>query len=654
MSFGMLAHNAFAMGAAPASCNNLYSGTITSFIINNGSQTFDAIANPGVAFNVNDGKSYSTTFVIHTANESNSNNTNPGETWYETDAPAFWWGACVGNTGPDQNATAFESWIEPPTYPTNQEFTQGVLFQSYGGNTVGYTVHWMPSQTSSSSTTAPSQPQNLMATAGNSLVSLSWTAPSSNGGSAITGYKVYKSTSSGTENLLTTIGNVTSYNDTTVTNGQAYFYKVSSVNSVGESSQSNEANATPTAPVTGIRLNSIQTTSGTVSSSPYQLTLSNFNAGTSSNNLLVVGVSANNNVVASVTFGGVHLSKKASSFSNNDAEFWYLVNPSGTGNIVVTMAGSTSAVVGAYSFSGVDQTTPIPTSTTNHNTAASSPTISITTKNQNSWVLDLPAIYGGVTLGSQTCTQQWDSNIPSAITGASSSAMVQSPGSVTCGWTASGGGDMWDDIAVEVKASATGSGGTTTIPSSPTGLTVNAISSSQINLSWTAPANNGGSAITGYKIERSTDGITFTTIQSNTASTTTTYSDTGLVASTTYTYRVSAINAVGTSSPSNTASATTGSAPPTTTQVTISVKSVNLSGNPIAGMSVVIRYTNGTTISDTFTPASFTVTSGTTYVVHVRNYGTNVFSHWQDGTTNSYYTITPTQNVTLTAYYSTS
>ena len=70
-------------------------------------------------------------------------------------------------------------------------------------------------------------------------------------------------------------------------------------------------------------------------------------------------------------------------------------------------------------------------------------------------------------------------------------------------------------------------------------------------------------------------------------------------------------------------------------------------------MSTVIRYTNGTTISEGFTPVSFTVKSGTTYVVHVRNYGSNVFNHWSDGTTNSYYTITPTQNITLTAYYST-
>src|SRR2546426_5886134 len=102
--------------------------------------------------------------------------------------------------------------------------------------------------TGTTTSTVPSAPQNLQAAAGNAQVSLSWTAPSSNGGSAITNYKIYRSTSSGTETLLTTVGNVNSYTDTGLTNGQTYFYKVSAVNSVGESAQSNEASAKPSAP----------------------------------------------------------------------------------------------------------------------------------------------------------------------------------------------------------------------------------------------------------------------------------------------------------------------------------------------------------------------------------------------------------------------
>jgi hypothetical protein len=193
-------------------------------------------------------------------------------------------------------------------------------------------------------------------------------------------------------------------------------------------------------------------TSGTVSLPPFQIALSGFNAGTGNNRLLVVGVSANNNNVVSVTFGGVQLTRAVSSFNNNDAEFWYLANPTGTGDIVVTFSGPTSAVVGAFSFSGVSQSSPIPTTAANFSTAASSPSISITTQHPNSWVLDLPSIYGGVTLGSPSCTQQWDVNVPNAITGASSSTTAASPGAVSCSWAASGGGDYWDDVAIEVAA----------------------------------------------------------------------------------------------------------------------------------------------------------------------------------------------------------
>src|SRR5207245_11167536 len=77
---------------------------------------------------------------------------------------------------------------------------------------------------------------------------------------------------------------------------------------------------------------------------------------------------------------------------------------------------------------------------------------------------------------------------------------------------------------------------------------------------WKKPVNNASSTITGYKIERSTDGgTTWNTIVANTGSALyiNHYSNTGLLPSTTYTYRVSTINAIGTSAPSSTSSATT-------------------------------------------------------------------------------------------------
>ena len=88
----------------------------------------------------------------------------------------------------------------------------------------------------------------MAASAGNAQVSLSWIAPVSNGNSPITGYNVYRGTSSGAETLLSSAGSTTSYFDTSVTNGLTYYYAVTAVNAVGESAWSNEAYATPSAP----------------------------------------------------------------------------------------------------------------------------------------------------------------------------------------------------------------------------------------------------------------------------------------------------------------------------------------------------------------------------------------------------------------------
>jgi hypothetical protein len=93
--------------------------------------------------------------------------------------------------------------------------------------------------------TVPSAPQNLTAApAKGKGVQLSWSAPASNGGSPITGYNIYRGTVSGGETLLTSVGNVTSFKDTSTTRGQTYYYIVKAMNAVGESPASNEANST--------------------------------------------------------------------------------------------------------------------------------------------------------------------------------------------------------------------------------------------------------------------------------------------------------------------------------------------------------------------------------------------------------------------------
>jgi hypothetical protein len=93
----------------------------------------------------------------------------------------------------------------------------------------------------------------------------------------------------------------------------------------------------------------------------------------------------------------------------------------------------------------------------------------------------------------------------------------------------------------------------TTLPAPPTGLSATAASSSRINLTWTD--NSGGE--TGYKIQRKT-GVGGTYSQVGTVgANVTSYSNTGLSASTTYYYRVMAYNVTGDSAQSNEVEATT-------------------------------------------------------------------------------------------------
>jgi hypothetical protein len=65
-------------------------------------------------------------------------------------------------------------------------------------------------------------------------------------------------------------------------------------------------------------------------------------------------------------------------------------------------------------------------------------------------------------------------------------------------------------------------------------------------VSWTAPTDDGGTAVTGYRIDRSPDGSTWTNIVSNTSSVATSYTDTTAVGGNTYYYRVAAHNLVST------------------------------------------------------------------------------------------------------------
>lgn len=101
------------------------------------------------------------------------------------------------------------------------------------------------------------------------------------------------------------------------------------------------------------------------------------------------------------------------------------------------------------------------------------------------------------------------------------------------------------------------------VPGPPTGLSATAVGSSRIDLNWRAAPGGSGGAVTGYEIEVSANGVSgWSTLVSNTRSTSTRYSHAGLAPGTRRFYRVSAINRTGVGSPSNVAGATTGATIP--------------------------------------------------------------------------------------------
>src|SRR5881396_3172735 len=161
----------------------------------------------------------------------------------------------------------------------------------------------------------------------------------------------------------------------------------------------------------------------------------------------------------------------------------------------------------------------------------------------------------------------------------------------------------------------------TTPPTVPTGLTATAVSSSQINLSWTASFDSVG--VTGYRVYRGGTQIATTS--------TTSFTNTGLSPSTTYTYAVAAFDAAGNlSAQSSAASATTPAAPDTTpptvptglTATAVSSSQINLSWTASfdsVGVTGYRVYRGGTQIATTST-TSFTNTGlspSTTYTYAV-------------------------------------
>ncbi len=184
---------------------------------------------------------------------------------------------------------------------------------------------------------------------------------------------------------------------------------------------------------------------------------------------------------------------------------------------------------------------------------------------------------------------------------------VTATSGVTLGGAAIGGDGSWNGKSSPISPSSsgtftisvpaasavivelTGKGAPPPPPQPPSNLTAAAVSSSQINLSWTASPTSGVT----YSIFRSTTSG-FTPSSSNRITnglTATAFSDTGLTPSTTYFYLVEAVNASGVSSTSsNQASAKTQAASSTAVQI-------NSGGPAVSPFVADIDFTGGSTIN---------------------------------------------------------
>ncbi|HLF56857.1 MAG TPA: pre-peptidase C-terminal domain-containing protein, partial [Thermoanaerobaculia bacterium] len=186
--------------------------------------------------------------------------------------------------------------------------------------------------------------------------------------------------------------------------------------------------------------------------------------------------------------------------------------------------------------------------------------------------------------------------------------------------------------APSICKSVTPTGGTCTPPAAPTGLSATAVSSSQINLSWTA-----SSGATSYTILRSTtSGGPYSSVGT---SATTSFSNTGLAASTTYYYVVQASN--GTCSSGNSAQASA------TTQA--GSGSVLSNGVPVTGIS------GGTGDADMYVRFGSAPTT-TTYDCRPYLNGNNETCTFATPSVGTYYVMlrgyTAYSGVTLTGSYS--
>jgi len=443
--------------------------------------------------------------------------------------------------------------------------------------------------------TPPTVPTGLTATAAScSEVSLSWSASTDTGGSGLKGYNVYKN--GAYLKQVTT----TSTTDTGLAGSTPYSYTVSAVDNAGnQSSQSSPSSATtPACP--DVTPPTVPTGLTATSASCSQVNLA-WAASTETGGSGLKGYNVYKN--------GTYL-KQVATTSISDTGLSALTTYSYTVSAVDNAGNQStqSSPSSATTPACPDATAPsVPTGLTATATSCSEVSLSwsASTDTGGSGLKGYNVYKNGVFLKQVATTSTTDTGLSA---------------STSYSYTVSAVDNAGNQSAQSSPSSAmTPACPDTTAPSVPTGLTATAASCSQINLSWTASTDTGGSGVNGYNVYK--NGAYLKQV------TTTSTTDTGLNASTSYSYTVSAVdNAGNQSAQSSPASASTPACPDTiaptgsitinegaTYANTVSV-TLTLSASDNSGSVSQMCISNTTSCSSwetyTTTPKAWTLTSG--------------------------------------------
>lgn len=280
---------------------------------------------------------------------------------------------------------------------------------------------------------------------------------------------------------------------------------------------------------------------------------------------------------------------------------WVGIKRTSTGSITVTTSGTATLANNSLTGPGQDYTDAIAWSAAERyvyeqdqpTVATSSAPIVITGSSAVGGTLVANIAPGYDTTGNWT-------RAGTAISGATSAAGYVSV-------SADGGNLVTWKPAVIIGFTPVGVTVAASVAGAPTGQVAGTPTSTTLPISWTAPASNGGSAITDYLIEYSPNGGTTYTAFAHTASAATSATITGLTSGVAYTTRVSAINGLGTGAPSSTITTTTATAAGSLTAAAGTISAINMSTD---GTSNWLVASNGLTAGHYFTKTAANAAGG--------------------------------------------